>query len=195
MRKFPVKNMIGHLMKRDSPMNRLDDLGSRICILGPSNSGKSTLAQAIARKRGLPAIHLDQLFHLPRTDWQPRPEAEFLRLHDQAIQQEQWVVEGNYTRSIGQRLARATGFILLDLSTAESLFRYFRRTWFERERRGALEGGRDSVKWRMIHHIAVVTPANRRRYEEMYESIVLPKVKLATKGDLRRFYRRERLDR
>lgn len=174
-------------------MNTLDDLGSRICILGPSNSGKSTLAQAIACKRGLSAIHLDQLFHQPHSDWRPRPEAEFLRLHDQAIQQEQWVMEGNYTRSIGQRLERATGFILLDLSTATSLFRYFRRSWFERDRRGALEGGRDSVKWRMIHHIAVVTPANRRRYAEMYERIALPKVKLATTGELGRFYRVEQL--
>lgn len=76
-------------------MHTLDDLGSRICILGPSNSGKSTLAQAIARKRGLSVIHLDQLFHQPHTDWQPRPEEEFLRLHDQAIQQRQWVMEGN----------------------------------------------------------------------------------------------------
>ncbi|TGQ03272.1 AAA family ATPase, partial [Mesorhizobium sp. M00.F.Ca.ET.217.01.1.1] len=37
----------------------LSDLGDRICILGPSNSGKSTLADAIARKRGLTPIHLD----------------------------------------------------------------------------------------------------------------------------------------
>ena len=52
----------------------IDDLGPRVCIMGPSNSGKSTLAEAIARARGLPAIHLDQLYHLPDTDWQPRPE-------------------------------------------------------------------------------------------------------------------------
>lgn len=174
-------------------MNRLEDLGPRICILGPNNSGKSTLAQAIARKRELPAIHLDQLFHLPHSDWTPRPKADFLRLHDRAIQQEHWVMEGNYTNSIGQRLERATGFILLDLSTASSLFRYFRRTLIERDRRGALEGGRDSVKWRMIHHITVVTPANRRRYAEMYERIALPKVKLATMAELRHFYQTEGL--
>lgn len=46
---------------------KLSDLGDRICILGPSNSGKSTLADAIARKRGLTPIHLDLLFHLPNT--------------------------------------------------------------------------------------------------------------------------------
>ncbi|KNY10260.1 AAA family ATPase [Achromobacter piechaudii] len=171
----------------------LDDLGSRICILGPSNSGKSTLAEAISRKRGMPAIHLDQLFHLPHTDWQPRPKDEFLRLHDEAIQQEQWVMDGNYTSSIGPRLERATGLILLDLPTATSLFRYFRRTLFERDRRGALAGSKDSVKWDMIHHITIVTPDNRRRYAEMYESLVLPKIKLATAADLKRFYQTERL--
>ncbi|WP_353152102.1 AAA family ATPase [Pollutimonas bauzanensis] len=174
-------------------MNTLDDLGPRICILGPSNSGKSTLAEAIACKRGLPAIHLDQLFHQPNTDWQPRPEADFLHLHDQAIQQEQWVIEGNYTRTIAQRLERATGFILLDVSTATSLFRYLRRTWFEHDRRGSLEGGMDTVKWRMIHHIAVVTPSNRRRHAELFESISLPKVDLASTSELKRFYRAEQL--
>ena len=51
----------------------LDTLGPRICILGPSNSGKSTLADAIAAKQGLEPIHLDRLYHLPHTDWQPRP--------------------------------------------------------------------------------------------------------------------------
>lgn len=174
-------------------METLHDLGPRICILGPSNSGKSTLAEAIARKHGLAAIHLDQLFHQPHTDWQPRPLAEFIRLHDQAIQQDQWVMEGNYTRTMDQRLERATGFILLEVSTATSLFRYFRRTLLEHDRPGALEGGQDSIKWQMIRHIAVVTPRNRRRYAELYEKIRLPKVKLATTGELNRFYRTEQL--
>ncbi|MET4576770.1 AAA family ATPase [Ottowia thiooxydans] len=174
-------------------MHSLDDLGSRICILGPSNSGKSTLACAIARKRGLPAIHLDQLFHQPHTNWKPRPQAEFIQLHDQAILQNQWVMEGNYTRTIEQRLERATGLILLEVSTATSLFRYFRRTWFEHDRPGALEGGQDSIKWQMIRHIAVVAPGNRRRYSDLYQKVRLPKVKLATTAELSRFYQIEQL--
>jgi adenylate kinase family enzyme len=74
----------------------LSDLGDRICILGPSNSGKSTLANAIARKRGLEAVHLDVLHHLPNTDWEPRSRDEFIALHDAAIAGERWVMDGNY---------------------------------------------------------------------------------------------------
>ncbi|WP_224545206.1 AAA family ATPase [Mesorhizobium sp. CA16] len=156
------------------------DLGDRICILGPSNSGKSTLANAIARKRGLEAVHLDQLFHLPDTDWQQRPREEFIALHDAAIACERWVMDGNYSVCMPQRLRRATGLILLDISTPASLLRYFRRTLFETKRHGALVGGRDSVKWDMIHHIAVTTPRNRRKYRAMFEELDLPKLQLCS---------------
>ncbi len=166
----------------------LEELGERICILGPSNSGKSTLADAIGRKRNLPPVHLDLLFHLPGTDWQPRGESEFLALHDAAITGERWVIDGNYTRCMPQRLARATGLILLDISTPASLLRYFRRTLFETDRRGGLSGGKDSVKWEMIHHIAVVTPRNRARYAEMFCSLDLPKLSLPSIAAIKSCY-------
>ena len=172
-----------------------DDLGPRICIMGPSNSGKSTLATAIGRARGLAPIHLDQLHHQPNTDWQPRPDDEFIALHDEALLGASWITDGNYSRCLPQRLARATGLILLDISTATSLLRYLRRSWFERDRPGGLEGGRDRVRWPMIRHIAVTTRKNRRPYKEMFDRISLPKIRLATAREIARFYRSEGLDR
>ncbi|TGS11053.1 AAA family ATPase [Mesorhizobium sp. M2E.F.Ca.ET.209.01.1.1] len=159
---------------------KLSDLGDRICILGPSNSGKSTLANAIARKRGLEAVHLDVLHHLPNTDWEPRSRDEFIALHDAAIAGKRWVMDGNYSVCMPQRFRRATGLILLDVSTSTSLLRYFRRTLFETTRHGALEGGRDSVKWDMIHHIAVVQPRNRKHYSAMFDELDLPKLQLSS---------------
>jgi adenylate kinase family enzyme len=166
----------------------LADLGERICILGPSNSGKSTLAEAIARKRGLEVVHLDLLYHLPNTDWEVRPANEFLALHDGAITGERWVIDGNYSKCMPQRFLRATGLILLDVSTPASLFRYCRRTIFEPKRVGALEGGRDSIKWGMIHHIVVVTPKNRKRYANMFLGIDLPKVQLTSIRAIKQCY-------
>jgi adenylate kinase family enzyme len=104
----------------------IDDLGPRICIMGPSNSGKSTLAAAVGRARGLTPIHLDLLFHRPNTDWEPRPYEEFKALHDQAILGDSWAMEGNYARLLPQRLERATGVILLDTSTLTRTLPYFR---------------------------------------------------------------------
>ena len=70
-------------------MMALSELGERICIMGPSNSGKSTLADAIARKNGTRVVHLDLLYHHPGTDGNRVPLPSFrdcmmlrLRLRD-----------------------------------------------------------------------------------------------------------------
>ena len=176
-------------------MMKLDELGPRICIMGPSNSGKSTLANVIARMRGLDAIYLDQLYHLPHTNWVPRPADEFAALHDAAINGPRWVIEGNYSRLLPQRLERATGFILLDVPTAVSLYRYVRRCWSKRDRAGALNGGLDSVKWGVIQHILGAGRTNRSRYQQMFEEISLPKVRLPSIKALAEFYRLNSLSR
>jgi adenylate kinase family enzyme len=174
---------------------QLADLGERICILGPSNSGKSTLAEAIARKRSLEIVHLDLLYHLPNTNWKPRPTDEFVALHDTAITGERWIIDGNYSICMPQRFLRATGLILLDISTAASLLRYCRRTIFEHQRFGALEGNQDSIKWDMIYHIAVVTPRNRKRYANMFHDIDFPKVRLSSMRAIKQCYDRWGLER
>jgi len=159
---------------------KLSDLGHRICILGPSNSGKSTLANAIGRKCDLQSIHLDQLYHLPDTQWRPRPTEEFVSLHDAAIAGERWVMDGNYTKLLPQRLARATGIILLDVSTTLSVMRYINRTVFQGQRYGGLQGGKDVLNWNMFHHITVVTPKSRQRYANLFEQWTLPKLQLSS---------------
>lgn len=78
-------------------MLSLDQLGPRICVLGPSGSGKSTLAQAIGVAKGLPVVHLDVLYHLPGTNWLPRPPGDFATLHEAAIAAPEWVLDGNYS--------------------------------------------------------------------------------------------------
>lgn len=49
-------------------------LGNRICIIGRSSCGKSTLADALGRKYHLPIVHLDKLYHLPHGAFISRPK-------------------------------------------------------------------------------------------------------------------------
>lgn len=162
----------------------LDVLGPRICIMGPSNSGKSTLAQAIARKTTLPAIHLDQLHHIPGTKWVPRTPEDFLRLHAEAVSQNRWVMDGNYTKCICSRMDRATGLILLDVPVTTGLLRYIRRCYSSKTRIGGLTTGRENVTLEMINYITRIAPKNRRHYLNLYNKSALPKLLLASPDEL-----------
>lgn len=168
----------------------LEALGPRIMVLGPSNAGKSTLALAIAEKTSLPVVHLDRLQHLPNTDWQPRPEAEFQALHDEAILADQWIMDGNYSRLMPKRFERATGIILITSNHWLRLGRYFKRSMGKpTARAGALEGGREYVKWEMIDWILFKTPRNSVKYANMIAPVDVPKIICSTLPDLKALYR------
>jgi adenylate kinase family enzyme len=166
----------------------LEALGPRIMICGPSNSGKSTLAQAIGEKLGLPVVHLDLLYHVPHSNWVPRPTADFVAAHDAAVESYRWVMDGNYSSVMAPRLARATGIVLLGARRWRALWRYIMRTLFQKERPGHLPGAKDSIKWEMIHLIMVVQPQRRAAVVARLRSATRPMVQLETMADLRAHY-------
>ena len=170
-------------------------LGRRVVVAGPSNSGKSTLAAALGRTLGVPAVHLDQLYHLPNTNWPPRPRQDFERLHADAIAKEDWAMEGNYFALMGPRLSRATGVVLTGSEPWRGLWRYFRRTLFEHERAGHLEGGQDRLNWRMVGFIILTQPRKRRRDAAILVEAGLPMVELSSMRELNRVYREWKLER
>lgn len=167
----------------------LDDLGERICILGPSNSGKSTLAVAIGAARELEVVHLDRFRHQPAQHWVLRPREEFTALHDAATRGERWVIEGNYPDWWESRRRRATGLILLDSSALASAARHLRRTLMREERVGGVAGVRDRVTWPMMRHILGPARVQRVRYRGFFDAFDGPKVTLADRGALRAFVR------
>jgi hypothetical protein len=128
------------------------------------------------------------------TRWQERPNDEFAALHDAALAEQCWVIEGNYSSLVGPRLARATGFILLDLSSIESLARYLRRTWGTAERVGGLESN-DTVSWGMIRYILGNGRARRAHYRQLFDEFPRSKLSLPSRRALRSFYREQSLSR
>lgn len=167
----------------------LEALGPRIMICGPSNTGKSTLCVALAGKLGAEAFHLDLFRHLPGTNWVERPDEEFAALHEEAIAHQRWVMDGNYSRLMPQRVARATGIIMLGGGRWANFRRYVWRTLFEkRGRAGSLAGDKDSIKWEMVRWILLVQPTHRERDRQRVRVTGLPLVQLRSMGELRRLY-------
>lgn len=166
----------------------LSTLGRRIMIMGPSNAGKSTLAVALGHRLGAPVIHLDRLRHLPNTNWEVRPDTDFAALHDEAILQPDWVIEGNYSVLTPQRFRRATGVLVITDGLARRYWRYFTRTLFQRRRAGGLEGGQDYVNWMMLSWLWK-TRSSVGKYQNAARASGLPHLFVSNKRELDRLYR------
>lgn len=86
----------------------------RIMIIGCGGAGKSTLARQLGEKTGLPVVHLDKLFWKP--GWESLSQEEFDLVHQEAISRERWIIDGNFDRTIPQRLSRCDTVLYLDFS-------------------------------------------------------------------------------
>jgi adenylate kinase family enzyme len=86
----------------------------RPVIIGNDARGKSTLARALADRRGLKLIEIDRI--LGQSGWKPTPAEQYARRHAEAVAGDSWVIEGlGRQDSIPRRLERATEIILVDL--------------------------------------------------------------------------------
>jgi adenylate kinase family enzyme len=86
----------------------------RVLVLGSSGSGKSTFARQLGELTGLPVIHIDQLYWEP--GWTQVPAAIYLDRLQQALAQEQWIIDGNNSSTLDLRVPRADRIVLLDRS-------------------------------------------------------------------------------
>lgn len=177
------------------PLPTLDDLGPRIMIIGPSGSGKSTLAVALANKLEYPVCHLDIIHQQPGTDWKPRPPRVFEALHKGAVLQENWIIEGNYSRLMWQRFERASAIIWLTLPIHVCLFRYFKRALFKSNRQGRLPGASEKVNWYMLHHIAIHQPSRVANLRKLVNESGLPVVALNSVKQISNAYAQWQLSR
>jgi adenylate kinase family enzyme len=67
-----------------------------VSVVGSTNSGKTTVARALAARLGVVHVELDSIVH--QADWQDLPEDEFLRRAAEATSGDGWVTCGNYQR-------------------------------------------------------------------------------------------------
>jgi adenylate kinase family enzyme len=152
-------------------MIALEQLGNRICIIGCSNSGKSTLADSLSKKLNVPAYHLDQYAHLANSKWERKSDAILIENHNKIINQDFWIIDGNYSVCMVPRFDRATSVIWLDPSISSSVLRYLLRSIKnDRSRPGRLTGAQNEFSLGLIKWIVFNYPRNRSNYEKLLKS-------------------------
>ena len=97
----------------------------RVLTIGSPGSGKSTLARELAKRTGLPLVHLDTEYWHP--GWVETAADSWAERIDELVQRDSWIIDGNYGGSLRQRLAAADTVILLDYPTRVCLWRILLR--------------------------------------------------------------------
>ena len=154
----------------------------RIMIIGCGGAGKSTLARQLGEKLGLPVVHLDQLFWRP--GWVNVSREEFDSLHREALAQERWIMDGNFDRTMDERIKRCDTAIYLDFSRFACLMGVCKRvlTTYGKVRPDMGEGCPERIDWEFLKW---VWDFNKNKREKNYrllnesegvETIVLKKV-------------------
>jgi adenylate kinase family enzyme len=103
----------------------------RVVVVGVTSSGKSTLAEKLAKRFDLTYIELDALHWEP--NWQGAPLEVFRARVETATQAETWIVAGNYHVVRDLIWPKAEAVIWLDYPLLTVLWqltrRNFRRWW------------------------------------------------------------------
>lgn len=88
----------------------------RLLVIGCGGAGKSTLAVELGRVTGLPVIHLDKLYWLP--GWEHLSGEKFDTLLAAELAKDRWIMDGNFDRTLPERLRWCDSLVLLDYPTA-----------------------------------------------------------------------------
>ena len=104
----------------------------RVVVMGCSGAGKSTLAVELGRRLDLPVIHLD--WHFWQAGWVETPKAAWAEKVRELLQQDRWIMDGNFGGTMALRMAKADAIIFLDFPRRTCLRRVLLRWWTYRGR-------------------------------------------------------------
>ncbi len=99
----------------------------KIIIIGCAGSGKSYFARELNQKLNIPLYHLDLLYW--KENWVETPREEFVLVIKEIMKNDKWIIDGNYSYSLEDRVKEADLIFYLDLPTQVCLDS-------EKERRG-----------------------------------------------------------
>ncbi len=133
---------------------------NRISIVGGSGSGKSTLCNILSKELGLPAIHLDAINYEP--NWVEIDKTERDNMILSKAQDDKWVIDGNYNKTLKERFDKADLIIWLDYSTLKQLHGILKRYFTTRNsERPEIPGCKERLEPEFIKYVLTYNKKKR----------------------------------
>ena len=104
---------------------------NRILVIGSPGAGKSTFSRKLRDLYGLPLYYLDMIHH--NADHTEVDNDVFDRALKEILEKEQWIIDGNYSRTLALRAQYADTIFLLDLPVDVCLENIRKRRGTKRE--------------------------------------------------------------
>ncbi|WP_274362315.1 DNA topology modulation protein [Paenibacillus thermotolerans] len=126
---------------------------TRIMIIGSGGSGKSTFAAELGNVLQIPVYHLDAYYWKP--GWVPTPNDEWDQFLNQLVQEDEWIIDGNYGRTLDIRMKKSDVIIFFDLSPWITTCRVIKRriTYHGKTRPDLHEGCPEKLDWNFIQWV------------------------------------------
>ena len=87
----------------------------KIIVIGCPGSGKTTFSEKLNKSTGIPLFYLDAIWHKPDKTHISRDD--FDRRISEVFLMPEWIIDGNYNRTIEMRLKECDTVFLFDLPT------------------------------------------------------------------------------
>jgi len=87
----------------------------KVIVIGCPGSGKTTFAEKLNKRTGLPLYYLDAIWHKPDRTHISREEYD--KRLSEILDSDEWIIDGNYSRTIEVRMQNCDTVFLFDLPT------------------------------------------------------------------------------
>ena len=88
---------------------------NKVIVIGCPGSGKTTFAEKLNKSTGLPIYYLDAIWH--KSDKTHISRENFDERITEIFSESEWIIDGNYNRTIEIRLKQCDTVFLFDLPT------------------------------------------------------------------------------
>lgn len=145
----------------------------RVLIIGSPGTGKTTFAKKLAKKTGLPLVHLDLYYHDSTKDYyqETNKQAWYVKVGE-LINKDKWIIDGNYNSTLENRIKRADTIIFFDFSTLKALKGILKRRieLHNKARDDMPSGWNEHIDWGFVHYVWRYNKIKRPKVVEVINS-------------------------